>query len=388
MNNCNKYLMMSINASKQRSLKRIYLCCNNSINDNNNVIECIFGKPNASVEYFNTSLINSVDDVFVWQGVAKYGNELLIVGTSQPGANTGQGIIYFGNINCVNGKSYTLSVPGAEYSSVYGPRCNDFINNIFTFVGSYTLLNDTNIYAFLFRGQLTDLTNPSNYILQMQYISPEHIISFTHSTDGNFAVGNSGSNAAKDTESWLYNISNQTYTIISFPGAKTTTTYGIVKNQNDSYTIVGGFSQEEVPITNIYIKNGFVAPVQYAFAADFTYYNNTITFSNWTSIRYNNQYLTHFEGISTTNNPNVYSISSDVLGLRNYTTGFFLTIERMPNNTFVPNNWVPIDYGKTINKKGLTTSNSVIDNNIVGLFIEPNGVSSAFQASINLYKCN
>ena len=97
-----------------------------------------------------------------------------------------------------------------------------------------------------------------------------------------------------------------------------------------------------------------------------------------------NNYLTHFEGISTTKNPNVYSISADVLGLRNDTTGFFLTIERRQNGTFFADNWVSINYGESIGAKGLTTSNSVVENKIVGLFVGPNGSTDAFQAIVNL----
>jgi hypothetical protein len=380
-----KALYQSINSSNNGQLSRIYNHCRSGSNTSmNSILECMYiGKEQKKqVEYFNTNNINAPLGVSVWQGIAKYGNQLLIVGTSEPGANTGQGVIYFGDIRCYNGTTYTLSVPSAQYSSVYGPRY-DTSSGLFTFVGSYTLLNDTNIYAFLFRGTLSDLTNPSNYVLQMQYSSPAHIISFTHSTYGNFAVGNSGSAAAQDTESWIYNITTQAYTTISFPGSKTTTTYGIVKNPNGSYTIVGGYStSEQVSMKDIYIQNGFVKPVQYAFAAD--YNGTTNTFSNWSTIQYQNNYATHFEGISTTNNPNVYSISADVLGLNNDTTGFFLTIERQQNGSFVPNNWVSINYGKSIRQKGLTTSNSVIDNNIVGLFIGPNGSTSAFQATVNL----
>lgn len=384
-------LYQSVQSSNKAQLARMYNYCrsSNQNTSNNSIIECMYiGKEQKKqVEYFNTNNINSPLGVSVWQGIAKYGNQLLIVGTSEPGPNTGQGALYFGDIRCYNGTTYTLSVPltaqtKAQYSSVYGPRY-DSVTGLFTFVGSYTLLNDTNIYAFLFRGTLADLSNPSNYVLQMQYSSPAHIISFTHSTYGNFAVGNSGSAASQDTESWIYNITTQAYTTISFPGSKTTTTYGIVKNPNGSYTIVGGYStSEQVSIKDIYFKNGFVKPVQYAFAAD--YNGTTNTFSNWSTIQYENNYATHFEGISTTNNPNVYSISADVLGLNNDSTGFFLTIERQLSGSFVPNNWVSINYGKSTGKKGLSTSNSVIDNNIVGLFIGPNGSTSAFQATVNL----
>ena len=386
-------LYQSVQSSNTAQLARLYNYCrssNQSIS-NNSIIECMyFGKENKNpfVDYYNADNVpapvsTSGFGVSVWQGVAKYGNQLLIVGTSDPGPNTGQGVLYFGDITGTSGTTYTLSVPGAQYSSVYGPRY-DSTTGLFTFVGSYTLTGNSNIFAFLFRGTLAQLANAGNYVLQMQYTSPTHTTSFTHSTYGNFAVGNSGSVSATDTLSWLYNITTGTYTTISVPGSKTTTTYGIVKNPNGSYTIVGGYSTDKkVSIKDIY-KNGIPVPAQYAFAANFTYNGSTVTFSNWTKIQYQNQYLTHFEGISTTSNPNVYSISADVLGLTNDSTGFFLTIERQLDGSFFPSNWVSLDYGKSIGKKGLTTSNSVIGNNIVGLFVGPNGSTSAFQATINL----
>ena len=90
------------------------------------------------------------------------------------------------------------------------------------------------------------------------------------------------------------------------------------------------------------------------------------------------------EGISSTNNPNIYTIAADVLGINNDTTGFFLTIERR-NNTFISSNWTSINYGSSINQNGLTTSNSVIDNKIVGLFINnQSSTTESFQAIINL----
>lgn len=382
-------IFQSVSQSNNNKLSRIFNFCNNSFNNTGleNILFCMYGieqTPRPRILYYNTNNINATNGVSVWQGITKYKNDLLIVGTSEPGPNTGQGVLYFGDITCNRGITYNLSVPGSEYSSVYGPRYNE-ISRLFTFVGSYTLQNDTNIiYAFLFRGTLNDLTNSSNYVLQMNYNPIFYTISFAHSTDGNFAVGNSGNVNVKDTNSWLYNITTQTYTTISFPNSKTTTCYGIIKNINGSYTIVGGCSfSNQVEINNIYIKNYLIIPYQDAFIADFTYDGSNITFSNFTSINYLNNCLTHFQGISSTNNPNIYTISADVIGLNNNTTGFFLTIERK-STTFIASNWTPIDYGKSINKKGLTTCNSVIDNNIVGFFIDTNNTSIVFQSSIFL----
>lgn len=394
-------LYQNVNSSNSRQLSRIYKSCNNNSTSLESVINCMYNiekvKYNVEkVKYFNTDNINNQtgEGVFVWQGIAKYiNNLLLIVGTSDPGANTGQGIIYIGDITCNGGEIVQMSVPTAQYTSVYGPRY-DSTTDLFTFVGSYTLENDSytlendsNIYGFLYRGKLDKLSiaNINNYILQMNYSSSAYTTTFTHSTDGDFAVGNSGSTSEKDTFSWLYNINNKSYTPIIYPDSKTTTTYGIVHNNNGSYTIVGGYStSRQIGITEIYNANGVALPIQYAYIADFVYNDNsqTITFKNWTPIQYKNNYLTHIEGISSTNNPNVYTLAADVIGINNKNTGFFLTLERQ-FNTFKSSNWTPIDYGSSINEKGLTTSNSVVDNKIVGLFVSST-TTEAFQAIINL----
>ena len=163
-------LYQIFNSSNSRQLSRIYKSCNNNSASLESVINCMYNI--EKVKYFNTNYINNQTGagVFVWQGISKYiNNLLLIVGTSDPGANTGQGIIYIGDITCNGGEIVQLSVPTAQYTSVYGPRY-DSTTDLFTFVGSYTFANDSNIYGFLYRGRLDKLSNPNNYILQMNLI--------------------------------------------------------------------------------------------------------------------------------------------------------------------------------------------------------------------------
>ena len=388
--NSSKGFYNNINSSNKRQLARIYNNCNSNLGTGGvkaQTIYCIYNI--YPITYYNTTCISNPNNlgVSVWQGAAKYLDNLLIVGTSKPNPQKGQGVVYVGDINCNGGTVYNMSIPTTKYTSIYGPRYNPTTQD-FTFVGSYMKSNDSNEYGFLYRGTLTDFNVLENYTLTMNYSSPYFTITFTHSTDGNFAVGNSGSKSSSTTLSWLYNITAQTYTPIIYPvssteNAKTTTTYGIIQNSDSSYTIVGGYSAtEEIGITNIYNSIGTTFIQQYAFIADFIYDGLNVTFKNWTTIQYNNQYITHFEGISATSNPNIYTISADVLGVKNATTGFFLKIERK-NNTFVPLNWIPIDYGMVLDEVGLTTSNSVIDNKIVGVFVSPNG-TSAIQALVHL----
>lgn len=381
----NLALYQSVNNSNQQQLSRIYNFCNNDSSSRDMIFNCIYSinKNKDNNKYFNTTNINDPSNfgISVWQGIAKYKNGLLLFsGTSKPSVTTGQGIVYIGNIECKGGTIYEISVPSAEYTSLYGPRY-DTTTDLFTLVGSYMLPNDSYTYGFLYRGSLTDFTNPSNYVLQMNYSEPACTTSFTHSTDGDFAVGNSGS-PGYTTTSWLYNITNNTYTAIQYPGAKTTTTYGIVKNPNNSYTIVGGYSPSKiVSINDIYLSNGIIKPIENGYVADFTYDGSTITFKNWTSIQYQNNLITHFEGVSSTNNQNVYTISADSLGINNVYIGLFLIIERS-NGTFTPSNWKINDYGSSIGQQGVTSSNSVVDNKLVGVFASLNGSTQAVQTII------
>ena len=361
------FFLNKVGNSSQRQLNRIRSFC--AVKDSQDILKCVFNIPEPmQVTYYNTNNLNIPEGVAVWQGMAQYNNELIICGTTLPTPTTGQGLIYFGSIDCNNSNpTYKiLSVPDASYSSVYGPR-NDPSSNNFTFVGSYNNPGDTNTYGFLYRGSTSqvDLDNSANYVLKMNYINPSYRTTFTHSTDGNFAVGNSGDVTGLVTNSWVYNITTRNYTTISYPGSATTTTYGIVKNTDGTYTIAGGYS---LSISSTSIENGFVVDMNAS---------GTI-FSRWSSFKFGFAF-THFEGISVTSNPNVYSLAADSINTTNIQLGYAALISRV-GDRFVETRTVKIDYGKSISTLGITTCNSIQDNNVVGLF--SNG-AIAFQATIN-----
>jgi hypothetical protein len=359
-------LYNTINTSNKIQLKRRF---NNITCPNQSVIICMFNFMNnvtnivkKRVTYYNSPNVN------VWQGIASYpdsNNPLIISGTSQPSAITGQGIIYIGNIsgNSSTGAYYTLLVPGAEYSSAYGPRY-DLVTGDFTIVGSYNNPDDSATYGFLFRGKLSDLTNPDNYILKMNTSVNSYFITFAHSTYGNFVVGNSGDSSNVIEESWIYNINTNTYYVYVFPSARTTTLYGIVQNKNGSYTLTGGYSTESN--TSMELEYGFVVDM-----------DSNYNFSNATSIQYSSGILTHFEGISTTSDPNVYTLAVDAISISNTNIGLAMKIKRI-NGQFVVQDTVKINNDDLV---GVTTSNSIFENNVVGLYIGKN--TGAFQAVIN-----
>jgi hypothetical protein len=135
---------------------------------------------------------------------------------------------------------------------------------------------------------------------------------------------------------------------------------------------------ENVSINKIY-DNNKINPIGNAFIADYNYENNT--FSNWTSINFGENLLTHFEGISK-NKDGTYSINADLLDVKLslIPAGYFLTIDRDAKNNFVYNlsNAVKIVY----DENGISSSNSVADNKVIGLYINDDNTKISYQAEI------
>jgi hypothetical protein len=342
----------------------------------------------TKIDYFNTNSLlidtpigTQYGGVSAWQGIRYLGSDTyLICGTTNPNPNTGNGLIYLGEINCNNGVQFIQNVPNSLGTSVYGPNY-DFETGIYTFVGSY-IDYSLNINGYIYTGNLDadSLSNPNNYLYPS--VNSEYNTTFLHSNSNGLIIGNSGNNFSNKTISYIYDITNlsQIKKEIKFPNSKTTTTYGIWSNGNSSYTIVGGYSNDEISIDKIYFKNGVLNPIGNAFIVDYNSITNT--FSNWTTIVFSDMNATletHFQGIYG-NEDGTYSLNADVLNLKEniFPQGYFLTISRNSKNEFEYNlnNWIKIQY----NKFGITTSNSVANNKVVGLFIGKENVS--FQCEI------
>ena len=369
--------------ANNRMLSRIYKNCNS--NGNYNIVNCLFTDilklydkkiiPSdiynlcKNTRYYNTDNSNISEGVSTWQGMCKYKNgQIIICGTTLPSPKTGLGLLYFGNIQCndVNQTNVVFNVPGAQYTSCYGPRY-DIEKNEFTLVGSYNLPNNSNNYGFLFKGKLNDLTNPDNYVYGMQVIENQYNDTFVHSTDGNFAVGASGPSKTL-ISAFIYNISENKYTQYSFPNSQSTTIYGIVQNPDTSYTIVGGWSDS-------INTHGFIT--------DMYYEGGNLTFLRETSVDIPGLIISHHEGISKTNNPNIYTLAGDGLGQNNKGLGYTCIVERIEiENKFIVKKTVNIDNYCQTNTVGITTVNSVLENTIVGYFVSNTGKMS-FQCAID-----
>ncbi len=334
---------------------------------------------NLNVVYYNSNYLDVKNQgVSAWQGSRAITEDVyLLCGTTNPTPQTGQGIIYSGNISFTQGQIYYQNVPNAVYTSVYGPNY-DPNTGIYNFVGSY-VDQTTFTRGYIYTGRLnnTELTIQTNY----SYPSVNNLynIVFVHSISNGYAVGNAGNDGSTDTFAFVYKISDLKNPIeIKYPGSATTTVYGIWYNTyNGKYTMVGGYSpNRQIPINQIYF-NGLPQPIGKPFIVDYDPVQGI--FENWTTISLplNVDALAHIEGISGLFGiDGLYTLAIDTIN-NSANFGYYSVISRDNTFGFVVNKFTEVRYGKD----GISTINSVADNNIVGLYINPSG-NESFQAKI------
>ena len=346
-------------------------------NANNNLIGQ--SNPVTGITYDDAANV-SIQPVSGWQGIrgSDTSGQYLITGTSN--AN---GLLFQGTMAGV-GTSYAVNYPGASNSSVYGP--NNLGNGVLQLVGTYRTANATGVTVngFLFQGTTANLSQSAGYST-IDY--PGAVYNYVHSTMGGLVVGNYDSPASHGSNglplgpghAFLYNIANKTFlTDIVFPGSLSNTAYGIWYNGGTSYTICGGYST--VAVNNFADQN---QPIGQAYLVD--YNAATGTFSNWTSFSYpnGNNYVTHFEGISSVEK-GVYTLSADSLqsGTNNPAQGSFVTVARNADGSFGTATWVNLNYPGPDPTTNITSSNSVYGNQVVGIVIGPQATLS-FEATVN-----
>jgi hypothetical protein len=326
--------------------------------------------PVTGVTYYNADSV-SLQPVSGWQGIRDSGTpgQYLITGTSNV-----NGLLYIGPISGSGGTSYAVNYPGMYSTSVYGPDV--VAGNVLRMVGSYRATQGANVQGFVFQGTTADLSNPANYTT-IDYPNATYV--YVHSTMGDLAVGNADGpegNAPLGTgHSFLYSVSQaRILTDIVYPGATSTTSYGIWYNGGTSYTITGGYSMPGAAGKTI--AAGYLVD----------YDSSTGLFTNWTSIAgpdglVGAAVVTHFEGISSPE-PGVYTLAATESDPTSNTPiqAAIATVRRNPDGTFGIPYWLNLNYpGAT----GLQTNDAVAGNQVVGIVNVSSGII-AYQATVNL----
>ena len=194
---------------------------------------------------------------------------------------------------------------------------------------------------------------------------------------GDCLVGNSAILQYSQTESFLYNIKTNEYVKIVYPDSKVTSCYGIWYNGGTSYTIVGGFSFDDINIIDIYIDG---RPIPYGFAYIANYDSLTKQFSNWTKFKIDNNF-THIQGISfkKQNKKCYYQLSvSTIKNNDSFINAYYGIVRVYPNGNF--SEFLTYKQIKYRDSK-LISNNSVAGDAFVGEYFL-NGKFSTYQGRI------
>lgn len=323
--------------------------------------------PVANIDYYNATDINSTLPVSGWQGIrGQSGSDSYwIVGTSNS-----DGLLYFGTIEG-DGTTYAVNFPGAVNTSVYS--VNDLGGGVLRLVGSFKFPDyqtaPIKVHGFEFVGTIAQLGDATKY-RQTDY--PDAQFTYVHSTDNGLTVGNYDDftqHGQSNLEfgpgrAFVYDISTDQYVgDIRYPGAWSSSAYGIWYNGGTSYTIVGGYSLDP---SNNFEDQGM--PLGTAYIVD--YDSSTQTFSNWTSFTdpAGTNLLTHFEGISSLEK-GIYTLAATSINSASGTTSgsSWVVVKRNSDGTFGPGQWVPLNADTSLGVTGTTTANSVYGNQLVGV---------------------
>jgi hypothetical protein len=329
--------------------------------------------PVASENFYDSSGL-TVQPVLGWQGIRNGSSpgQYLITGTSGNGSGGSNGLLYVGPISGAGGTSYIGNFPHATSTSTYGP--NLLPNGAIQLVGTYQN-GDGMVHGFFYQGTTSTFSDPARW-RTIDY--PGANYTYIHSVMGDFAVGNAAgvSLPTPSSHAFLYSISqNQITGDIAYPGAITTSAYGIWWNGGTSYTITGGFSGPGDPAGGL--AHGYLV----------NYDSSTGLLTGWTPYDYpagrvGQTVITHFEGISSPDK-GIYTLAATSLtpgDLKPFRASI-ATVFLNSDGSFGPTYWTDLNDPKYA---GAITNNSVAGYAAVGIVGNDAGAFVPYQATVNI----
>ncbi|MFY9554222.1 MAG: hypothetical protein WAV20_03715 [Blastocatellia bacterium] len=316
-------------------------------------------------------------------------NTLVLMTGSCPlsGAQT-QGMLYRGPMNPTDSSRCICLTPNVgktvTSSLFYGPDTPLFNPSIqagnVRVVGSYKYANDPlgNVdHGVLYEGP-PDGKGGYWKTIDMPDDVPNGVAvanTIPHSTMGELIVGNYDLQGAEPGKfnAFIYNIHTGKYQKLKEmlgPDIELVTAYGIWQNVigKPYYTIAGGLRHR---ISGLNVNVGYL--VDYDSATSMT--------SNLTTFSYDNEpsLITHFEGISECG-PNCYSLAATGDQDTANRGAAFAVVERLPDGSFGPAKWERVQ----ATSSGITTGNTVLTNNLFGIYTTGNGIQSYVAGNLPL----
>ncbi|MFL5252637.1 MAG: hypothetical protein ACJ8AI_07045 [Rhodopila sp.] len=167
-----------------------------------------------------------------------------------------------------------------------------------------------------------------------------------HSTFGNQVVGNYDTRLATGN-AFIYSINTGTYTTNNYPGALSTTAYGIWGDK-----IAGGYTPPGLGFERSYIYDQATGA--------------------WATYNHPDAIFTHFEGITSAGRAGSYNLVADWGGPAGAVHASVLHIGANGGQT-----WIDLNAGGT-----LTSANSIYANQAIGIYVGTNGSTNGYFVSI------
>ncbi|SFV34389.1 autotransporter outer membrane beta-barrel domain-containing protein [Hyphomicrobium facile] len=230
-----------------------------------------------------------------------------------------------------------VNYPGAISSSPYGPSFGS-LDGILRTVGSYQTSESAPYdLSYLYDGALAPGANLTTLIYPSTQMNPT-LFTIAHSTFGDTVVGNYDTQLATGN-AFIYSISTGTYVTNNFPGAISTTAYGVYGN-----LIAGGYSPVGVG-NGLGLDRGYI-------------YN--MTTDTWKTYNHPDAVITHFEGITGGGRAGTYNLVSDWVDIDGNVHAAVLHIAANGDET-----WIELGVGDY-----LTSANSMYGEQVIGVYVD------------------
>jgi hypothetical protein len=304
-------------------------------------------------------------------------NPVVITGSYEsPVNNKPQALLYEGPIYPTDPTGFYYPTPFPEQmvntSIFYGPNTSLFdpsLGGNIRAVGSYQYDGNKFDHGMMYVGSLDGSGTWTPIDVPSSLVGKTVADTIPHSTMGNLVVGNydledsAGNQDPATGSASIYNNASDSYTLLNL--GPLTTAYGIWQNGDSSsaqYTIAGGYDEGGG------IDKGFLLDY------DSSYDSSTGSITHLTPFSGFNDpgLVTHFEGISGVDGGYTLAATTD-------SGAAFASVSRNDDGSFGPASWVPIADPNSI---GLSTGNTVIDNNLLGVYTPAGGGLQSYVATV------
>lgn len=230
-----------------------------------------------------------------------------------------------------------VNYPEAISASPYGPSFGS-LDGILRTVGSYQTSESAPYdLSYLYDGALGPGANLTTLVYPSTQIDST-LFTIAHSTFGDTVVGNYDTQLATGN-AFIYSISTGTYVTNNFPGAISTTAYGVYGN-----LIAGGYSPVGVG-NGLGLDRGYI-------------YN--MTTDTWKTYNHPDAVITHFEGITGGGRAGTYNLVSDWVDIHGDVHAAVLHIAANGDET-----WIELGVGDF-----LTSANSMYGEQVIGVYVD------------------